>query len=302
MPGGDGWRHGGQFRAGVVRVLQRGGGEGSIRAFFRRMHPELITIFGKTIYTYGFLAMLGLLAAVGTWSWLGRKEKAFGGDMPTSLAIWLMVPGILGARAAYVVANWGYFSTAPGEMVRIDHGGLIFYGGFAAACLSLALYARLRRMPAAALFDFAAPGLAIGHAFGRLGCLAFGCCHGAPLAEGAPRWLGVAYPACTPMGQVFPGIPLYATQAIEAAGLVAIWACLVAFRAPLRKRPGTTSAAYLLAYAPLRFGVEFLRGDVRQPGWFGLDVAQTVSIGLFVLGGALLALALAGRCGKAAEE
>jgi Prolipoprotein diacylglyceryltransferase len=200
-----------------------------------------------------------------------------------------------------VIANWDYFSTAPGEIARIDHGGLIFYGGFVAACLALAAYARIRKLPPVALFDFAATGLAIGHAFGRFGCLAFGCCHGAPLGEGVPRWLGLTYPEGTPMGQEFPGIPLYATQLIEALGLVALWVALLAFRAPLRKRPGLTSAIYLLAYAPLRFGVEFLRGDVRQPGWFGLDVAQTVSLGLFVLGGILLALALSGRCGKAAE-
>lgn len=260
------------------------------------MHPILFTIFGKAIYTYGFMAMLGLLAAVGTWYWLARRETQYGGDFPTTFAIWLMLPGIVGARAAYVIANWSYFSTHASEIIRTDHGGLIFYGGFIAAFLALVICAKVRRFPLLALCDFAVPALAIGHAFGRLGCLMFGCCHGSPItcADGLyARLFGLVYPLETPMGHQFPDIPLHPVQVYETAGLLLLWAGLLLFRRRLVRHPGLSSALYLLCYAPLRFGLEFLRGDPRQPGLCGLNVAQTVSIGLFMAGVALLFFVLA---------
>ena len=258
------------------------------------MHPILFTLFGLPIYTYGFMAMCGLLSAVATWGWLGRREPKFGGDLPTSLAFWLMLPGILGARLAYVLANRSFFAAHPGEILRIDHGGLIFYGGLVAACLALVGCAKARKLPVAELFDFAAVGLAIGHACGRVGCFMYGCCHGKPALAAHPAcWQGVVFPAGTPTGDLFPDIPLIPVQLYEAAGLLALWMALLALRRRLAPHPGLATAIYMLAYAPLRFGLEFLRGDDRQPGAFGLDVAQVVSAGLFLGGLAVLAWVLA---------
>ena len=44
-------------------------------------------------------------------------------------------------------------------------------------------YIRKHRMPALATWDAFAPGLALGHAIGRVGCFAAGCCYGKPTSH-----------------------------------------------------------------------------------------------------------------------
>jgi len=56
----------------------------------------------------------------------------------------------------------------------------IFYGGFIAALLFAYFYMRAQHLPVLATSDVFAPGLAIGHGIGRLGCFAAGCCWGKP--------------------------------------------------------------------------------------------------------------------------
>lgn len=92
------------------------------------MHPVLFRILGKEIYSYGAMAALGLLAAILTWQWLDRREDRPPG-FAADLGFWLMVSGIVGSRVTYVMANWSYYRSAPLEIIRIDQGGLIFYGG-----------------------------------------------------------------------------------------------------------------------------------------------------------------------------
>ncbi len=246
------------------------------------MHPILFEVFGKEIYSYGVMAALGFLAAVLTWLWMGRNENRPEGFAP-DLGFWLMASGIIGSRAAYVAANWSHYRGAPLDIVRIDQGGLIFYGGLLLASAALVLFARRRRLPLWHVADFAIPGLAVGHALGRIGCFLNGCCYGRPAGDHVCGSLcGVVYPPVSEPGQLFAGVALYPVQLIEAAGLLVIWALLL-YAYPRRRRDGTVFALYLLAYPPFRFLLEYLRGDARQ-SWRVLDAAQAVSIGLLLAG------------------
>src|SRR6185295_13470681 len=69
--------------------------------------------------------------------------------------------------------------------LRVWDGGLVFYGGAITGIGVGALYARRRGLAFAPLADLIAPALAIGHALGRLGCFAAGCCYGKACAAGA---------------------------------------------------------------------------------------------------------------------
>lgn len=249
------------------------------------MHPILFHVLGRPIYTYGVMAALGFLSAILTWQWLGRHEKRPPG-FAADLGFWLMSSGIVGARAAYVMANWPYYAAHPLRIILITEGGLIFYGGFILAALALILFARRRHLSLWRLADFAIPGLAIGHALGRIGCFLNGCCYGRPLDPSAvPSFLGVIYPPLCEPGQLYPGIPLFAVQLFEAGGLFLIWLALViGYRR--QWRAGTVFALYLSLYPLLRFGLEYMRGDERQ-SWFRIDVAQTISLALFAAGIAL---------------
>ena len=63
----------------------------------------------------------------------------------------------------------------------IHHGGLVYYGGLVGAALACWLYTHWKRLPLWRVADVLAPGIALGYAFGRLGCLMNGCCYGAPV-------------------------------------------------------------------------------------------------------------------------
>jgi len=245
------------------------------------MHPILFNLFGKDIYTYGIMAALGFLCSILTWVWMSRHEQHAPG-FAADLGFWLMTSGIVGSRLAYVIANWAYYRTAPLEIFRIDQGGLIFYGGLILASIALIVFARRHKIPLWHMADFAIPGLAIGHALGRVGCFLNGCCYGRPAGDSA---CGVVYPPICEPGRLFEGIPLYPVQIIESACLIVIWLALL-FAYSRRKRDGVVFALYLMLYPPCRFFLETMRGDERQ-GWFQLDVAQATSIALFLAGVAL---------------
>ena len=242
------------------------------------MHPVLFTLFGKEIYSYGVMTALGFLGAIATWLWIGRRESRPPG-FASDLGFWLMASGIIGARLAYVAANWTLYRAEPLAIVRIDQGGLIFYGGLLLACGALALFARRHRLPLWHLADYAIPGLAIGHALGRVGCFLNGCCYGRPAGDAC---CGIAYPPICEPGKLFPGVALFPVQIIESACLLVLWAALI-FAYARRKKDGAVFALYLVLYPPCRFLLEYLRGDERQ-SWLALDVAQVTSIGLFLAG------------------
>lgn len=248
------------------------------------MHPVLFHIFGKEIYSYGMMVAAGFLAAILTWQWMGRRETRPPG-FAADLGFWLMTSGIVGARLAYVAANWSYYRAAPLEIVRIDQGGLVFYGGLILASAALALFARHHRLPLWHAADFAIPGLAIGHALGRIGCFLNGCCYGRPAGDAC---CGIVYPPVCEPGRLFAGIPLYPVQLIESACLLVIWLALVGAYSR-RKKDGAVFALYLMLYPPCRFLLEYLRGDERL-AWFRIDAAQATSIGLFLAGVLLFVL------------
>lgn len=259
------------------------------------MHPVLFTLFGHPFYAYGACAAVGFLAAVWLWGRMAPRaglKKDNAGDLGAAL----LLSGIVGARAAYVVANWSFFARNPAEIVRIDHGGLIFYGGFILGCLALILFARLKKWKLLDAADFAIVGLAASHACGRVGCFTRGCCHG---AAAVPSWLGMVYPAnCDAIPAALQGVPLYPVQLVEAVLLAGVTAVLWrAWHKP--HAPGAVFGLYLLLYPPIRFCLEFFRGDERQA--FGvLDIAQAVSIALFAVG--VVWTLLVHRGGKAAAQ
>ena len=246
------------------------------------MHPILFSVFGKDIYSYGVMTALAYIAGNITWTWLPRRELRPEG-FATDLGFWLMASGIVGSRLAYVAANWSYYRVNPLEIVRIDQGGLIFYGGFLLACAALVIFARRHRVPVWHMADFAIPALAIGHALGRMGCFLNGCCYGRPAGD---AFCGIAYPPICEPGKLFPSVPLSPVQLIESACLLALWLVLV-WAYPRRRKDGAVFALYLVLYPPIRFALEYLRGDERQ-SWLALDVAQVTSIGLFLAGILLL--------------
>lgn len=242
------------------------------------MHPVFIELFGRPIYWYGVMTAMGFLAAVFHWTWLAKRTGR-PKELGSELGIWVMLCGIIGARLAYVASDWTYYAAAPLEILRIDRGGQIYYGGLVLATLGVMVLARLRKEPVWGFGDFVVTGLPLGHAIGRFGCFLNGCCYGKITDLPWRIYLHEVY--------------RHPTQLYETGFNLALYGVLVwyFFR---KKRDGTVFALYLVAYAVGRFLLEFLRGDDREH-WLGLSVAQDISIALFVAGCLLFILLPRGK-------
>jgi phosphatidylglycerol:prolipoprotein diacylglycerol transferase len=188
---------------------------------------------------------------------LGLSENAFWG------AVWTMLLGAtIGAKALFVVLGWEHYARGELRFWADFRVGFVFFGGLAGAAAAGLAFARLRGLSFVTGADYFAVAVPLGHAIGRLGCLAAGCCHGRP-----PHL-----------------VPLY-----ESLALVAIAA---ACRRALGRvetgvlARGTAFRLYLLLYGILRFALDPLRADGRPERWLGLSHQQGIAL-------ALVAVALA---------
>jgi phosphatidylglycerol:prolipoprotein diacylglycerol transferase len=131
-------------------------------------------------------------------------------------------------------------------------------------------------MPFWTTCDVFAPGIALGHVTGRLGCLAAGCCYGKP--TDVPWAIVFTDPlAATNVGTPL-NIPLHPTQLYEAgAALVIVTLLLVTER---RGRPfaGRTFWSYMFLYAVSRYIIEMYRGDPRGTVFGIFSTSQFISI------------------------
>jgi phosphatidylglycerol---prolipoprotein diacylglyceryl transferase len=159
----------------------------------------------------------------------------------------------------------------------------MFYGGLILAIVVFFAWCAWKKERPLALADLLCTVIPLGHAFGRIGCFFYGCCYG----RDSDAWCAVTFPMGSPswfehgrrMVSVLP------TQLFEAAALLALFAVLVVV---YRKSRRYTAGLYLMGYAAIRFGMEYLRGDPRAAvGPF--SISQTISIVMFALGLAFVA-------------
>ena len=78
------------------------------------------------------------------------------------------------------------------------------------------LAARRLGLPMWLTADALAPSLALGHAFGRIGCYLHGCCYGVPVHAGA--WYGCVFPAKADAYSPLAPIPSLCTAIAVARG------------------------------------------------------------------------------------
>ena len=256
--------------------------------------PIIFEIGKLSVTWFGVLLASGFFAAYTTWVFLGKKvgrDSNFAAD----LLLWIMVSGILGARIAYILANIDYFMARPAEILFINQGGLIYYGGFIGGALGLILFARVRKLNKMTVFDLVVTGVPIAHFFGRVGCFLNGCCHGS-LHEGFPS---VVYPQLSQPwyrhryleligGWQLKSLPIHPVQLYEGCLNIALFALLLWGFPRWHKKPGRTAGVYLLIYPLIRFSVEYIRGDARTACVPGVNVAQMLSLSLMAFGAALL--------------
>jgi phosphatidylglycerol---prolipoprotein diacylglyceryl transferase len=223
------------------------------------MHPVLIYIpigDGFSIYTYGVLTALGYLCAI-LWTVHEGKLRGISSERVFDLGFFNIVFAIIGGRLLYALTEWERFTSNPLEIFKIWEGGLVFYGGLIACIIFSYFYTRKHHISMIAMADTFMPSVALGHGIGRLGCFFAGCCYGRPTDPDSI--LSVIFPH-NPLCLAPTGIPLFATQFMEAAALLTLFMVLVWIRRHQRFS-GQVFLSYLGLYAVMRAILETFRGD-----------------------------------------
>lgn len=219
------------------------------------MHPVLFSIGPVSIYSYGAMMALGLLAAVALNSWLARGNGLSPQRVQNAM-LWVMLAALAGARIFFVLIEPQQFIAQPWRVLFFWEGGLVFYGGLIGGIIVGLVIARRARLPVLQLFDNMMPGIALGAAFGRVGCFLAGCCYG----KAWDGWCAVVFTAQHTLAP--KGIALHPTQLYEAAAYLLICIILLAFwRA--RRRLGRISCLFGILAAIERMLVEQFRDDWR---------------------------------------
>ena len=252
------------------------------------MFPDLIDLGFLHLKTYGACMATGFLLC---WMLI---EKLSGRKDLSNLLLSLMIGGVAGSRIAYVIEHWqAEFASHPEAIIRVDQGGLMFYGGFILSFVVFFAWCFLKKENPLKLADLLAAVIPLGHAFGRIGCFFYGCCYG----RDSDAWCAVTFPMGSPswyehgrrMVSVLP------TQLFEAAALLALFGLLMwVWRGRKtgdgRRGDGLILGLYLVGYAVIRFGIEILRGDPRAAvGPF--SISQAISIGMLIIGASFIGFA-----------
>jgi len=250
------------------------------------------------IHTYALAIVTGFLLA----TWVAAREGRRVGIDPTvilDVSFWALIFGMIGARLLFIVVNHETYVAActdPGQLEHIDpalasrvgpegdcllvfrfwEGGLVFYGAFIGAALCVLYYARKHQIRGLVLLDTMVPSLALGQAFGRLGCLGGGCCWGQVCTN---DW-GIRYhrgemPWLDAVDRMSRGESVrsefldhdagmtafvHPTPLYETFGELAIFLALLLWR-PYKRCHGEILALWMTLYGFFRTLTEMTRGD-----------------------------------------
>jgi len=232
------------------------------------MYPELFSIGGFTLHSFGVMIALAFIAAgfVAHWQF---KQRGVRPDFIYGLLIAAVVGGLLGAKIHYLIIHpeeW------PGNL--LSGGGLVWFGGLFGAIVAVVIVTLLSKQRLAAVMDSGGPAVAVGYAVGRMGCFLRGDDYGVPTDL---PW-GMSFPKGLPPTTVH----VHPTQLYEAAASLVIFALLVWVIGPRFRREGPLIFAYLLLAGVERFLVEFVR--TNQAVALGLTQQQWISVALFFIG------------------
>lgn len=255
------------------------------------MHSILLEIPHTPIrlFSFGVMMAVAVWAALGLAAWRSRRE-GLDPEQVGDMAFVVIFFGLVGARLFYVLEVWGKPEMRTlADIFAIWNGGIVLYGSIIGGVIGFLIYRSLRFLPVLPTLDVIAPSLALGIAFGRIGCFLNGCCYGdrcsLPWAVSFPQksipwydhlhhdWITKAAPR---------SLPIHPTQLYSALDGFLLVALLSAFY-PLRKRDGEVMALLMVAYPITRFLIEMLRDD---DGVFalGMTISQAISAAIF-LGG-----------------
>lgn len=261
------------------------------------MHPVLIDFGIFKLHTYGLMIAIAFLVGMQLGTREARRVDLSPGkrfdQFILDLCFWILVVSMVGSRVLFIIVNWGgEYSRDPLKIFRFWEGGLVFYGGFLSAVLFSVWYSRRHGHDFFQVADILIPSVALGAFFGRLGCLAAGCCWGGTVDSDFA--LAVQFPEGSLIhssqrahGLIAPDAPwslhVHPVQLYDSGGELLIFFFLMFMRG--RKRfHGQLLLLHLFLYPIHRSLLESIRGDTERGVYdiFGLPLSTSQIISILV--------------------
>lgn len=278
------------------------------------MYPVLFRIPGVDLPIYAFGAMIAVAFFLASL-YLERLARKLGDDPKNdppkyaALSLWVLLGVVGGGRLLYVLVHPDEFTRASdgslengltviGRILAIWNGGLVFYGGFIAACVLGLWRARAMKLRPWHAADLTMIAGFVGLGIGRIGCLLVGDDHGRICDPSLPFPIALRVPDPLPEKSFFDpelaGKTVYATQIwmmVNAFGIAALGRWLL----PRRSFPGHVTFVLAAVYAVTRGVIEYYRGDDAARGFSDVQLfGHTVRLYTSVkIGAAMLPIAIA---------
>lgn len=238
------------------------------------MKQELFSIGPFTVYSYGLMIAIGIIAAF-VVAEKRAKKLMLNADLVFNLTIWCAVGGIIGAKVLYYITILPDVISNPSLLLDFSDG-FVVYGGIIFGILAGYLFCKKNKLDFLEYFDLVMPSIALAQGFGRIGCHLAGCCFG----EETSCAVHVRFP----LNSLAPsGVDLIPTQLIS-SGLNFIHFAILVYFAKYKKGKGQVAGMYLMLYSIGRFVIEFFRGDILRGSVGVLSTSQFISIFVFFAG------------------
>ena len=233
------------------------------------MKNELLTIGPFTVYGYGLMIAIGIVAGCLTAEYRARKQ-GLDSEQIFPMVLWCLVGGFFCAKLLFWITEWKSIIQDPGFMMETLSSGFVVFGGIIGGILTGFLYCRIRKLVFFKYADVILPSVALAQGFGRIGCFLAGCCYGKETS--GP--LSVTF---TNSDFAPNNVALIPTQ-IYSSILDFGHFFLLLYIARHKKADGQVAACYLIFYSIGRFVLEFFRGDLERGSVGNLSTSQFISI------------------------
>ena len=241
------------------------------------MRQILFSIGNIHIYGYGVMIAVGFIMGC-LLLWRLAKRHGEDPDLAVSLTLVCLISGVIGAKVLFWLTVLPDFIARPLYYLKDPANGFVIYGGLIVGLVFGILFLRAKKQDPLAYLDLAMPAVALGQAFGRIGCFLAGCCYG---IAGDSRFC-VVFPE---NGHSPAGVPLVPTQLIMSGldFLHCIFLCVFLAKGKHRTH-GQGLGLYFICYSIGRFLVEFIRGDAERGHIGPLSTSQFIAIFMLAFG------------------
>ena len=241
------------------------------------MKNELFTIGPVTIYGYGLMMALGIVAAYSLLEYRAKK-KGMDGDSVLTMAIIAVACGLLGAKVLYLITRMSDLIADPSIFWNCLKDGFVVYGSIIGGVLGAMLGCKIKKLHFLTIFDLTVPGLALAQGIGRIGCFLAGCCYGMEVSESCAIAVTFTNSAYAPNN-----VPLLPAQLISSFLNILHFAVLMFLSTKLKKH-GQVAGCYLVFYSIGRFILEYFRGDLIRGNVGTFTTSQFISIFIVLAG------------------